>query len=285
MTRRSGLAVVIPMILWASTALGQRIPAVGSRLPNVPFEDLEGREVRIRSFLGRPVLILYEDRSTAAWNRALKDQLVAMARRKELPPRLLVLPIVDLRAFRAWPARPIAQAQLRARSRELGKPLWADWSGLVAGALGVSGPGPAVVLLLDGRQRVIWAGSGRLDPRQVQELIALLRSPEGRAKAGPSGTPPVPEQPSSKEGDSGGESGGSSAGERPPGPGPEGPSADGSAESRQAAGEVPGGDREDASAEDPEEDEPEGIPLPPFVTPLGMPLPGGPPVRVPPQAR
>jgi len=251
-------------------------------MPNFPFEDLEGREVRIRSFLGRPVLILYEDRSTAAWNRALKDRLIAMARRKELPPRLLVLPIVDLRAFRSWPARPIAQSQLQARSRELGKPLWADWSGLAAGALGVSGPGAAVVVLLDGRQRVVWVGSGRLEPREVQELLAALQASGGKEPAASPlrGTRAAGEEsPPAAEG-SGTSPGGASPGGEPAGIGPEAPASGKAEATGEVAAEAPGTAREE-SAEGPDEDD-EGIPLPPFVTPLVVPLPGRPPAWIPP---
>jgi len=276
MMRRAWLAVAISL-LWAHAAGAQGLPAVGSRLPNITFEDLEGREVRLRSFLGRPVLILYEDRTTAAWNRALKDHLVAMARRKEMPPRLLVLPIVDLRAFRAWPARPIALAQLRARSKELGKPLWADWSGLVAGALGVAGPGPAVVVLLDVRQRVLWAGAGRLDAREVRELLGVLGSLRGPApdidealNSAKRADPPAPtgtagsmvELPASPDAVSGRDQAGPEVPEE--GGGGRGPETDRA--TPRSPPEVP---REAGDGLD-------EIPLPPFVIPLGVPGPGMP---------
>ncbi len=170
---------MVASVLLVSTSANALV-GKGVRSADFVVEETNGSLVRMSSFAGRPVLVIYEDKLAVDWNNALKKRL---ARDRTLPKSVVVLPVADMQRWKSWPARYFAKKELGKQAVKAGRSLYGDWNGEAARSLGVAKETSSVVLFgEDGLVR--WAAAGRLGADRVEELIGLIREASPVRKQG-----------------------------------------------------------------------------------------------------
>ena len=67
---------------------------------------------------GKPVLIVYEDKSSTAQNKALKDELAQIAKGDRYRSSVALAAVADVSAYDFWPARGFVRDAIREESRK-----------------------------------------------------------------------------------------------------------------------------------------------------------------------
>lgn len=166
------LASVVP-----ATEVGAA-PKVGAEAKDARVEDVDGRELTIASVRGRPLVIVYEDKDSAASNAAAKDDLRELMKDAAVSRALVVAAVADVSEYASWPARGFAKDAIREASKKAGTTIWCDWSGKFRRALELDARKSNVVLV--GRDGTIkWAASGPLSQKQRATLATRIRAEVG----------------------------------------------------------------------------------------------------------
>jgi hypothetical protein len=174
-TSKVGTAAVISAALagpaWA-------LPPVGDALPWASVEDADGHRVSLAGVAGKPILVVYEDRDSAAQNQALKDELAKLAHGDAYRGAVALVPVADVSAYDFWPARGIVKDAIRDESRKAGTTIYCDWTGRFRSALGLS-PKVSNVVLAGRDGKVLFARAGALSNDERARVIRLLRAELG----------------------------------------------------------------------------------------------------------
>lgn len=150
------------------------VNAVGlPRAPEFTLESTTGRTRHLRDFLGRVVIIIYEDRESNQQNNALKEDLAARARRADLSRDISLVAVANLSAYDFWPARGYARDAVLEISRQMGHELMIDWSGAMSTAYRFR-PGRSHVMVLARDGRVLFRHAGPMSAQMRESFFALL---------------------------------------------------------------------------------------------------------------
>jgi len=134
----------------------------------------EGQKVHLRSFWGRPTVLIYEARNALEVNRTLKDALWHRGHGPGAKTDAQVLGIAALHEYDWFPARSVAEHMVRERQARVGIPVLIDWKGeLSTGAWALPAQGSSVVVLGD-KGTVEFRATGALTQQQIDEVFALL---------------------------------------------------------------------------------------------------------------
>jgi len=163
--------LVLLLVLPAGSALA--LPKAGQQVRRVVVEDPDGRVMDLAFPRSKPTLILYEDRKSAAQNKALKDELNKLADTKAEAKQIQFVAIADTSDYRGWPLRGFAERSVRKKAQETGQIIYCDWDGTFRKTYGLR-RGVSSVVLVGKDGRVHYAAEGKLDAPARTRLFALL---------------------------------------------------------------------------------------------------------------
>jgi predicted transcriptional regulator len=130
--------------------------------PEFACEGTSGRTRRLSHYLGRAVIIVYEDRDSNQQNDVLKQELAARARAQDLSQDVSVVPVANLSGFAFWPAQGFARDAVLDIARQQQMEILIDWSGDMARAYRFR-PAMSYVMVLSREGRVLFRHAGTLD--------------------------------------------------------------------------------------------------------------------------
>lgn len=137
--------------------------------------DARGQEKLLKAYLGRPVIVIYEDRAAQSQNVEFKEDLARVGKDPKYQQLVRVLAIADLSSFNWFPARQFAQASVRSTEESLRIPILIDWTGQMSGSPWSLPKSQSSVLVLDAEGQVLFRKSGTLRPEERTEALSLLR--------------------------------------------------------------------------------------------------------------
>ncbi len=165
------LARCLVLLLLACTAVGAvDAPA----LTSVTLTGTDGRSAPLARYRGKPAIVFYEDRGSTSLNQAVKDALIARARRDDLLDAAAVVAVANIAAYDFFPARGIATAFIRRAEAAAGIPILLDVDGTLTGSPWLLPGDTSTILLLDRTGHVVWKHSGPLPPEQAAAMLDRL---------------------------------------------------------------------------------------------------------------
>jgi hypothetical protein len=172
---RKFLAIGAALLPALTSIAADAMPKPGDARPSVRLVDAWDRTVNTRALGDKPVLVVYEDRDSAAQNQILKDELARLGKGDRYKKAMTLLAIADVSGFDYWPARGFVKDAIKDESRKAGTPIYCDWNGSARRAFGLrQGASNVVLYARDGR--VVFARHGSVPAEGRAELIRLLRS-------------------------------------------------------------------------------------------------------------
>jgi hypothetical protein len=163
--------MVLALVAAAAPAWG--LPQLGATLPAATVDDVAAARPRNLP-LGRPMLVLYEDREAQSQNekaRVVIGRINDMAQNRE---RFEFMAVADVAAWSWWPARRAVLADLRDIARKNNTTIYADWHGTLRKTWGLTQHRSALVLA-DGEGKVRFASEGPLSDDQLRALVTALQ--------------------------------------------------------------------------------------------------------------
>lgn len=130
--------------------------------PEFSCEGTSGRTRHLSHYLGRAVIIVYEDRDSNHQNDVLKEELAARARAQDLSQDVSVVPVANLSGFSFWPAQGFARDAVLDIARQQQMEILIDWTGEMARAYRFR-PAMSYVMVLSREGRVLFRHAGTLD--------------------------------------------------------------------------------------------------------------------------
>lgn len=135
------------------------------RAPEFALEGTAGQTRRLRDYLGRVVILMYEDRDSNQQNDALKRELAQRARSQDLTHDVAVVPVANLSGYHFWPAEGFARDAVVDIARQQQIEILIDWTGSMASAYRFRA-GVSYVMVLDRAGRVLFRHAGPLAAQQ-----------------------------------------------------------------------------------------------------------------------
>lgn len=132
------------------------------RAPEFSCEGTSGRTRHLSHYLGRAVIIVYEDRDSNHQNDVLKQELAARARAQDLTQDVSVVPVANLSGFAFWPAQGFARDAVLDIARQQQMEILIDWTGDMARSYRFR-PAMSYVMVLSREGRVLFRHAGTLD--------------------------------------------------------------------------------------------------------------------------
>lgn len=160
-----GAAVSIAAPAWA-------LPQVGTPLSAVAVDDVAAAQPRTLP-IGRPMLVLYEDREAQSQNehaRAVLGRINDVPQNRE---RFEFMAVADVATWNWWPARRAVLSDLKDIARKHNTTIYADWHGTLRKTWGLTQHRSAIVLT-DGAGKVRFASEGPVTDEQLRALAAAL---------------------------------------------------------------------------------------------------------------
>lgn len=134
-----------------------------------------GAYVRLKDlFRERPAVLFYEDKDSTSVNQPLKEALFAIGKQKGMLGAVTVVAVANVTGFDWFPARNFVVAAVRDSERAIGIPIYLDWSGALTRPPWSLKPEKATVVVLDRSGAVSWVKHGKVQPKEIDELIARL---------------------------------------------------------------------------------------------------------------
>ena len=147
------------------------LPRVGDARPAIVLKDAWDRTLDL-SQVGRPLLVVYEDKESSSQNDAFKTELSRLAKGPRAS-RIVLAAIADVQGYDYWPARGFVKDAIRSQSKTIGAPIYCDWSGAVRSTLGLRKRSSTVVLY-DANGKVTFASEGAMDAATRARAIAAI---------------------------------------------------------------------------------------------------------------
>jgi hypothetical protein len=157
-----------------STAPAFAVPKEGDTAPNARIEDADGRSLELKSWKGKPILIVYEDKDSAQQNQALKDDLSKLAKGDRYKSSVALAAVADVSSYDYWPVRGFVKDAIREESKKQGTPIYCDWNGSFRAVYQLR-RGMSNVVLVSRDGRVLFAAEGAVSAPERKRLITLLR--------------------------------------------------------------------------------------------------------------
>jgi len=166
------LAAYLTVFTFERAALA--CPPVGAFRPEAKLTDAWGRSIHLGSFGTKPLVVVYEDKSSAQKNAALKADLTRLTQGKKYRATVTLVAVADVSDYDFWPARGFAKDAIKAASRKQNIVIYCDWDGRVREKLRLNKNESNIVLYgKDGK--VAFSRAGKLSAADRAELIKLLR--------------------------------------------------------------------------------------------------------------
>ena len=172
-------SIVLGVAALALSTLGSSspalaLPAEGAAAPNARIEDADGRSLELKTFKGKPILIVYEDKESATQNQPLKDALSKLAKGDRYKAAVALAAVADVSSYDYWPVKGFVKDSIREESRKQGTTIYCDWSGSFRGAYRLR-RGLSSIVLVGRDGHVLFAAEGAVSAEQRNRLVALLK--------------------------------------------------------------------------------------------------------------
>jgi hypothetical protein len=130
--------------------------------PEFACEGTSGATRHLADYLGRTIIVVYEDRDSNHQNDVLKQELAARARAQDLTRDIAVVPVANLSGFNFWPAMGFARDAVLDIAREQRMEILIDWTGDMARSYRFR-PAMSYVMVLTREGRVLFRHAGTLN--------------------------------------------------------------------------------------------------------------------------
>jgi hypothetical protein len=107
---RAPTALLVAALLVRSP-LAAAIPELGAAAPSVGVVDAWDRANDLRRYVGKPILVIYEDKESASVNAALKNELSALAKGDRYRSAVALFAVADVGGYDFWPVRGFARGR------------------------------------------------------------------------------------------------------------------------------------------------------------------------------
>ncbi|RYE89125.1 MAG: hypothetical protein EOO75_12355 [Myxococcales bacterium] len=151
------------------------LPKPGDNGKNVKLEDADGKVTLMETMLGKPILIVYEDKDSGKVNQAFKDELSKLAKGDKYKSAVALAAVADVTAYNYWPVKGFVKDSIRKESRKIGTTIFCDWDGHVRVSYAFT-KGVSSVVLLNRQGKVVFAAEGKLSEADRKRAIDLLRA-------------------------------------------------------------------------------------------------------------
>jgi Bacterial protein of unknown function (YtfJ_HI0045) len=167
-----GIMVAAVVATVVAGAPAWALPQLGAPLPAVTIDDVAAARARALP-IGRPMLVMYEDREAQAQNLRARE---VIGRINDLPQnreRFEFVAVADVGAWNWWPARRAVLSDLKDIAARNNTTVYADWHGALRKTWGLTQHRSALVLA-DAAGKVQFAAEGTLSQEQLQALLVAL---------------------------------------------------------------------------------------------------------------
>jgi hypothetical protein len=151
------------------------LPIAGALRPEVELTDAWERSIRLSTYRGMPVLVVYEDKGSSEQNAALKRELAVLAKGDRYKKLIALVAVADVTGYDYWPIRGFVKGAIRGESQKQNTVIYCDWDGHVRRALGLE-EGASNVVLYGRDGAVLYAHAGAMTPEDCRGFVALLRA-------------------------------------------------------------------------------------------------------------
>lgn len=151
------------------------LPSVGQDAPNGKVEDADGKSLETKNLKGKPVLIVYEDRDSAAQNEKLKKDLSTLAKGDKYKAKVALAAVADVSSYDFWPAKGFVKDAIREESKKQGTTIYCDWNASFRKAFKLT-KGKSSIVLVGKDGKVLFAGEGSLSEADRKKVIELLKA-------------------------------------------------------------------------------------------------------------
>jgi ceramide glucosyltransferase len=151
------------------------LPTVGKQGKNVSLEDADGHVTPMEEMLGKPILIVYEDKGSSQQNQAFKDELARLAKGDKYKNKVSLAAVADLTAYNYWPVKGFVKDAIRKESKKFGTTIFCDWTGHVRDGYTFR-QGVSSIVLMDPSGKVLFASEGSMSAAQRKKAIDMLRA-------------------------------------------------------------------------------------------------------------
>ena len=170
---RSAILVLAALFSWSTTLLA--LPALGAKRSDAHLSDAWGRRLDLSSIAQVPVLLMYEDRDSAAQNESFKARLAVLAKDGRYQSRVALIAVADVEAWNFWPARPLVEDAIKRLSHRFGTDIYCDWDGGFRRAIGVQ-RGASNVFIYAGDGSLVFAHVGPLSDAECDDALLRLEA-------------------------------------------------------------------------------------------------------------
>jgi len=161
------------IVIVASATAASALPPVGAVAPRVEVENVAARAMRPLPD-ARPVLVMYEDKDAQTQNEHARKVLGRITDRAENRARFEFAAVADVAKWNWWPAKKYVLEDLQKIAARENTVLFADWTGAVRKAWGLT-PHKSALVLTGSDGKVLFAGEGTLSDAQLAALVAELK--------------------------------------------------------------------------------------------------------------
>ena len=165
--------VLAGIVIVASATAAWALPAVGAVAPRVEVENVAARAMRAVPDT-HPVLVMYEDKDAQSQNEHARKVLGKITDRAENRARFEFAAVADVAQWNWWPAKKYVLDDLQKIARRDNTVLFADWTGAVRKAWGLTAH-KSVLVLTGSDGKVLFAGEGTLSDAQLAALVGELK--------------------------------------------------------------------------------------------------------------
>jgi len=143
--------------------------------PNAKVEDSEGKAVEIKSLKGKPIVIVYDDRTSAPKSESFRRDLVKLLKSGPYASKVSLLLVADVSPYDFWPARGSVKDAVREETKKQGTTVYCDWTGGMRTAYKLKNEITSVVMVgKDGR--VAFAKEGVPAASDQKRLVEALNA-------------------------------------------------------------------------------------------------------------
>ncbi len=161
--------------IMAGAPIAAASPPVDKAAPSAKVENVDGKVLRLESLQGKVVVVVYEDKESAATNQAFKDDLTRLLGEDALKDKVFVTPVADVSEYGSWPMKGFAKDAIRDQSKKSGTTIWCDWDASFRKALSLP-KGTSSVVVIDRHGVVRMAVDGALTEVQRKRAAQILRA-------------------------------------------------------------------------------------------------------------
>lgn len=158
------------------------LPTVGDEAPNGKVEDADGKTLETKSFKGKPILILYEDKDSSKQNETLKKELGQLAKGDKYKTKVALAAVADLTSYDFWPVKGFVKDAIKEESKKVGTTIYCDWTGSFRKTFKLT-KGKSNVILVGKDGKILFAGEGSLSEADRKKLLGMLKSEVGDSGA------------------------------------------------------------------------------------------------------